>query len=141
MTAATAAQHTPSELALVSCDDLTGIVEFAARSRHDATRVNTVGLDTTTGEILCDCQGAECGRRCWHMDLVVAAWERTHAAHVARMLAPVALYNEGSKAAAMIAVDRRRGGRPCPADIITLVAVRYEWRRRAASAAAEAVAA
>lgn len=62
MTAATAALHTPAELTLASCDDTTGIVAFVARSCHDATRVNTVALDTTTGETFCDCRGAECGK-------------------------------------------------------------------------------
>lgn len=77
-------------------------------------------------------------RSSWHRDLVVAAWERTGAAHAARVLSPVALYNAGCKAATMIAVERRRDGAAHAADVLTLVAVRYEWRRRAGLAAAPA---
>jgi len=38
MSARTAPHHTPAELALLSCDDTTGIVVFIARSRHNAAR-------------------------------------------------------------------------------------------------------
>lgn len=133
MSARTAPLHTPAELALASCDDVTGIVAFVVRSRHDATRVNTVSLDTQTGTIHCDCRGAECDKACWHADLVVAAWERTQAAHISRMLSPVALYNQSRKALTMVTIYRDRCGRALPDDVLTLVASRYEWRRRAAA--------
>jgi hypothetical protein len=134
--ALTASRHTPAELALVGADDRTDIVVFRAPSASDAARVNTVALDTRTGEILCDCKGAEFGRRCWHADHVVAAWHRTTAKQAARHLSPQGLPNAGRKAARMVGVYRQRVGRPLGDDVLTLVAARSEWRRRAALAAA-----
>lgn len=140
MSARTAALHTPSEMSFLGCDDTTGIVAFIARSRHDAGRINTVSFDTYTGAIFCDCRGADCEKACWHGDLIVAAWERTQAAHIARLLSPVALCKQGRKAAYMVATYRLRCGRALPDDMLLLVASRYEWRRRAALAADRAVA-
>ncbi len=130
MSIRTAAHHCPSELTLVACDDTTGIVAFAAPSRHEAGRTNHVALDTTNGAIHCDCTGAACGQECWHATLVVAAWERTEAAHIARMLSPVALLNQGRKHAFMVATYKARTGRALVDDVLILLAARYEWRRR-----------
>jgi hypothetical protein len=88
MSIATAHRHTAAELTLVGADDRTEIVVFRAPSAYDAQRVNTVALDTRTGEILCDCKGAEFSRQCWHQDHVVAAWNRTTAMQAARHLSP-----------------------------------------------------
>jgi len=134
MSTATALRHTPSELTLIGCDDLTGIAVFQADSAHDAERVNTVALDTVTGQIICDCQGAMCGKQCWHMDHAVAAWHRTPAMRACRWLSPVALLNQGRKCAAMVATYRQRCGRPLQDDVTALVAARSEWRRREAVA-------
>lgn len=131
MSTATAARHTPAELTFVAADDRTGIVIFEAASAHDANRVNITALDTTTGQILCDCKGAAFGRVCWHQDHVVAAWHRSPAMRAARYLSPVALLNQGRKAAAMVATYRTRCGRPLQDDVLALVASRSEWRRRA----------
>ena len=134
MSTATALLHSPAELTLIGCDDLTGIAVFQAESRHDAARVNTTALDTVTGQILCDCKGAEFGRRCWHADHVVAAWHNTPAMRACRWLSPTALLNRGRKAAAMVAAYRERCGRPLQDDVTALVAARGEWRRREAVA-------
>ncbi len=40
MSARTAASHSAAELAFVSADYVTGIVEFSAPSKHDTVRVN-----------------------------------------------------------------------------------------------------
>lgn len=130
MSTLTAAHHCPSELTLVACDDMTGIVTFAAASKHDASRINHVSLDTTNGDILCTCKASECHKSCWHETLVVAAWERTEAAHIARLLSPVALLNQGRKHARMVATYRARNGRALADDVLILLASRYEWRRR-----------
>ncbi|HEY8598510.1 MAG TPA: hypothetical protein VIL85_08775 [Thermomicrobiales bacterium] len=53
-----------------------------------------------------------------------------------RFLSPIALLNQGHKAAAMVATYRARCGRPLQDDVLTLVASRSEWRRRVAQAAA-----
>jgi hypothetical protein len=134
MSARTAPLHRPSELALIGCDDRTNIAVFQVPSAHDANRINTTALDLTTGTILCDCKGAECGRRCWHTDLAIQAWHRTPAMVAARYLSDTALTNQGRKAAHMVAVYRQRIGRPLADDVIALVAARSEWRRRAALA-------
>jgi len=131
-----AAAHTPAELAFVSCDHVTGIVEFAAPSKHQAGRVNTVGLDTTTGAIACDCQAAQCGRACWHGAHVAAAWLASPAMQQVRWLTDEGLVRHGKKARNMVAIYRARGGRSLPADALSLVAAGSEWRRRVAAARA-----
>ncbi len=136
MSAATKSLDSPAELTFIGCDDQTGIAVFQSASTHDAARVNTTALDTTTGTILCDCKAAEFGRVCWHQDHVVTAWHRSPAMRAARYLSPVALLNQGRKAAAMVATYRQRCGRPLQDDVIALVASRSEWRRRAALAPA-----
>ena len=136
MSALTAPLHTAAELTLVGADDRTDIVVFQVPSAHDTERVNTVSLDTRTGEILCDCKGAEFGRVCWPAYHVVAAWHRTTAMIAARSHTPTGLLAMGRKAATMVYVYRQRCGRALPDDVLTLVAARSEWRRRAALAAA-----
>ncbi len=133
MSVRTASFHRPAELTLIGCDDHTNITVFQADSAHNAERVNTVALDTSTGEIICDCKGAEFGRVCWHADHVVAAWHQTPAMQACRWLSPVALINQGRKCAAMVATYRQRCGRPLQDDVLLLVASRSEWRRRAAT--------
>ncbi len=118
MSIRTAALHTPSELSFIGADEQTGIVVFQSASSHDANRVNTVALDTTTGAILCDCKAAEFGRVCWHQDHAVAAWHRTPAMQAARWLSPVALLTQGRKAAAMVHTYRTRCGRPLQDDVL-----------------------
>ena len=65
---------------------------------------------------------------------MTAAWHRIPAMRAARYLSATALLNQGRKAAAMVDTYRTRCGRPLQDDVITLVASRSEWRRRAALA-------
>jgi len=139
MSAKTAPLHSTAELRFIGCDDQAGIVVFQSASEHDANRVNTTALDTVTGAIICDCRAAEFGRVCWHQDHVVTAWHQSPAMRACRYLSPIALLNQGRKAAAMVATYRTRCGRPLQDDVIALVASRSEWRRRAALAAQVAV--
>jgi hypothetical protein len=134
MSQRTAPLHSPSELTLIGADDATGIVTFTAPSASTPGKVNTVALDTATGAILCDCTGAECGRACWHADLVGAAWAASPAMRDVRWLTADQLARYGRKLAAMAANYRARCGRVLPADALNLVAARCEWRRRAALA-------
>jgi len=134
MSARTAPLHNPAELTFIGGDDQTGIVVFQSPSEHDAERVNTTAVDTSTDAIICDCKGAEFGRVCWHADHIAAAWHQSPALRACRFLSPTALLNQGRKAAAMVATYRARCGRPLQDDVITLVASRSEWRRRAALA-------
>ncbi len=134
MSTATALLHSTDELTFIGCDDQTEIVVFQTVSTHDANRVNTTALDTITGAIICGCKAAEFGRVCWHADHIAAAWHRTPAMRAARYLSAIALLNQGRKAAAMVGTYRTRCGRPLQDDVITLVASRSEWRRRAALA-------
>ncbi len=135
MSLRTAPQHTASELSFLGCDDTTGIVAFIARSRHDATRVNIVSLDTTTGAIFCDCRGADCNRRCWHADHIEAAWLATPAMRAVRWLTGAQLRRYGTKHRLCVDTYRTRANRARPDDMLALVAARHEWRKRATVAA------
>jgi len=141
MSALTAPQHTAAELTFVFCDHVTGLVAFAAPSKHDASRTNVVSLDTTNGDVHCTCKGAECGRRCWHADHVHAAWLASPAMLRVRWLSDAGLVRHGRKVRAMVAIYAACAGRILPADALALVAARHEWRLRAARAAALAPAA
>ncbi len=130
MSAVTKTLHSPAELTLIGCDDQTGIAVFQTASEHDAERVNTTTLDTSTGAISCDCRAADSGRVCWHADHIAAAWRQIPAMRACRFLSSTALINQGRKAAAMVATYRQRCGRPLQDDVLALVAARCEWRRR-----------
>ncbi len=136
MSARTAPLHRPAELTFLAADHSTGIVEFTAPSAHDPARVNTVSLDTTTGETLCDCQAGECHRQCWHQDHILAAWLATGAMTEVRWLTVAGLVRYGRKARRMVDTYTLRVGRILPADALALVAARSEYRLRAARAAA-----
>ncbi len=140
MSARTMAQHSPAELTLAACDDTTAIVSFVAPSASTPGKHNTVSLDTATGAIFCDCKGAECGRECWHRDLVLQAWERHPAVLDVKWLPTDRLIRYGMKVSAMAAVYMARCGRTLPADAVAILAARYEFRRRAAAAPAAIVA-
>ena len=134
MSTRTAPLHSPAELVFVAADDLTGIVTFQAPSKSHPAQPNTTSLDTTTGAIHCDCKGADCGRRCWHADHVLAAWLRTGAMLDARWLTDAELTRYGTKLAGMVRIYRARTGRILLADQVNLVAARAEWRRRQTAA-------
>ncbi len=140
MSIRTAPLHSTAELTFIGADERTEIVVFQSASEHDAERVNTTALDTTTGAIICDCRAAEFGRVCWHADHIVAAWRQTPAMRACRFLSATALINQGRKAAAMVNTYRQRCGRPLQDDVLLLVASRSAWRRRAATAVPPVVA-
>jgi len=117
MSARTAAQHTPAELTFVSCDHVTGIVTYAAPSKHEAGRTNHVALDTTNGATLCDCKGAECGRTCWHQGHIAAAWALSPAMQQVRWLTDEQLVRCGKRARSMTAIYLTRAGRVLPAAV------------------------
>lgn len=139
MSARTAAEHDYSELQYVSADDVNSVVTFRARSASKVGHYNLVKLDIVTGEILCDCRAAECGRECWHVALVPAAWLNHEAVCLARRYNDQQLRKAGEKAARMCRVYRRRSWRILPADQLALLACRTVYRERWAEAlAAEA---
>lgn len=127
-----AAAHTPAELTFLDACDLTGIVHYAAPSKHEAGRINVVGLDTTTGAIACDCKAAQCGRSCWHGAHVAAAWLASPAMLAVRWLTAAQLVRYGTKHALCVATYRTRIDRALADDMLALVAARCEFRRRAA---------
>lgn len=127
--------HTAAELAYAGCDDLISIVHFTAPSAHQTGRSNTVSLDTATGQIHCDCKGAECGQVCWHACYVVAAWQRHQAVAEARALTNAKLLKYGKKHAFFVANYRARVGRAGEYDAVRLLAARWEYRQRRALAA------
>lgn len=141
MSAATAAQHSPAELTFADACDLTNIVHFTAPSASTESKVNTVGLDVLTGEAFCSCRAAECGRACWHVAHVAAAWESTAAMREVSWLTSERLEAFGKKYRAFIDVYRARCGRALPADATNLVAARCEYRLRQLAAESAALAA
>lgn len=134
MSARTAPLHTPAELTFLGCDPTTGIVDFTAPSGHDATRVNTISLDTATGATFCDCRGADCNRRCWHADHAAAAWLASPAMLAVRWLTDDQLLRYGNKHALCVDTYRARTGRARNEDVVALTAARCEWRRRRSAA-------
>jgi len=139
MSTATAALHSPAELVFVGADDLTSIATFTAPSKSHPATPNTTSLDTTTGAVLCDCKGAECGQACWHADHVAAAWVRTGAMLDVLWLTDGELIRYGKKLGAMCRIYRARTGRVLPMDAVNLIAARAEYRRRQAAALAAPV--
>lgn len=139
MSFTTAQFHCPTELEYVSANDVQNYVTFRAVSKSGATGgYNYVSLDIITGESLCGCKGAECGKVCWHRTLVQAAFN----AHPVRLevtnYTDEQLLRAGHKAANMLRVTRRRTWRVLPADQIRLLACRVEYRARAARRAERA---
>ncbi len=140
MSARAAPLHSPAELTPATCDDLTGIVSFVAPSASRPNHVNTVSLDVLSGATLCDCRAAECGKQCWHRDLVAEAWAQSPAMREVAWLSDDRLARYGAKLAGMVAQYRARTGRALALDVVNLLAARAEWRRRAAAAPAPLVA-
>ncbi len=74
MTARTAPAHTPTELTFVALDDAGEIAYFRSASASHAARPNVTAIEIVTLDTFCFCKGAECGRTCWHLDHIAAAW-------------------------------------------------------------------
>jgi hypothetical protein len=131
MSFTTAAHHEPKELEYVSADDVLNVVTFRAPSKSQAHGAyNYASLDVVTGEAHCSCKGAETGRECWHITLLVAAFEAQPAVALARQYTGDQLVKAGTKSARMCRVYRARTWRVLPADAIALIACRYEFLRR-----------
>lgn len=130
MSIKTAAAHTAAELTLVSADATSGIVAYTAPSAHDVARVNTVSLDTVTGDTHCDCRASECGRACWHVALVADAWAQTMWDAGVQWLTDAQLVRMGAKARTMVETYTARIGRNRSEDRIALLVARGEYRRR-----------
>lgn len=131
MSAKTAAAHTAQELTLVAADDVTGVVAYAAPSASQPGRVNTVSLDTLTGDAHCDCTGAMCGRQCWHLDHVAAAWAQTMWDTGVQWLTAAQLVRSGAKHRLCVDAYTARIGRSRLDDRAALLIARAEYRRRA----------
>jgi hypothetical protein len=136
-----AAYHCPTELTFIRADDLHNTVTYSAASKSEPGKRHSVSLDLQTGETFCTCRAAECGRRCWHVELVRAAWEGHEASLLASRMNDDQLVKAGRKALRMTLVYRRRGYRVLPTDQATLLACRDVWRKRhpAPTEAAEAI--
>ena len=133
--------HEPNELTLTGADDVLNVVTFIAPSASTPGKVNTVSLDILTRETLCDCRAAETGGACWHRELVTAAWDGTPARLLAAKFTDQQLSAAGSKAAHMCRWARHRRFRVLPADQLTLLSCRCEYRARHLSALVAEVAA
>lgn len=128
-----AAYHCPTELTFIRADDLHNTVTYSAASKSESGKRHSVSLDLQTGETFCTCRAAECGRRCWHVELVRAAWEGHEAFALAARMNDDQLLKAGRKALRMTMVYRRRTWRVLPADQATLLACRDVWRQRHAA--------
>ncbi len=69
-----ALRHSPAELTFVALDDAGEIAYFRSASKSHAERPNVTAIEIITLETFCFCKGAECGRTCWHVAHVAAAW-------------------------------------------------------------------
>jgi len=122
--------HCPSELAFVDADDLTNVVHFSAPSKSRPGDANVVALDVLSGSSFCNCKAAECGKPCWHQELVQAAWDGHPARVLASRYSDAQLQQAGRKSAHMVGWARHRRFNVHPLDQLALVAARCEYRRR-----------
>ncbi len=128
------AVHRAAELTYADCDETSGIVHFTAPSTSKRGTLNTVSLDTYSGQIFCDCTGALTNHLCWHCCYVTAAWQAHPAAAEARVLIGSRLVTFGKKHARLVATYRQRIGRAGDYDAVRLIAARWEFRQRKAIA-------
>lgn len=141
MSARTMALHSPAELRYAGCDETDNRVTFVADSASQPGHINTIDLDTLTGDYQCDCKGAEHGRSCWHGDLIAQSWQASAAMRDVRWMTDARLVAYGAKQARMVAIYKRRTGRVLPMDALNLIAARSEYRRRQLAGVAVAQAA
>ncbi len=128
MTARTAAQHTADELTYHGTSGEIAVFSSASASRPGAR--NFTYRDTVTGDAYCECKGAECDRRCWHLDWLETAWLMTRVAGFVTALDRAALCATGTAAGARLA-----DGSATVTDIAVYYQCRVEYRRRAAAPA------
>ncbi len=133
MSARTAAQHTADELTYHGTSGEIAVFASASASRPRAR--NFTYRDTVTGEAHCECRGAECGRRCWHLDWLETAWIMTRVAPFVTSLDVAALHATGTAAGARLA-----DGSATVTDIAVYYECRVEYRRRRAAAPAPVLA-
>ncbi len=133
MSARTAARHTADELTYHGTSGEVAVFSSASASRPGAR--NFTYRDTVTGEAHCECKGAECGRRCWHLDWLETAWLMTQVAPFVASLDRAALCATGTAAKA-----RLDDGSATVTDIAVYYQCRAEYRRRKAVAPAPVVA-
>ncbi len=133
MSARTAAQHTADELTYHGTSGEIAVFSVASASRPGAR--NFTYRDTVTGDAHCECRGAECGRRCWHLDWLETAWIMTRVAPFVVALDAAALRATGTAARTRLA-----DGSATVTDIAVYYQCRVEYRRRLAAAPAPLVA-
>ena len=133
MSARTVAQHTADELTYHGTRHEIAVFSNASASRPGER--NFVYRDTVTGEAHCECKGAECGRRCWHLDWLDTAWLMAQVAGFVATLDAAALCATGTAAGARI-----KDGSASVTDLAVYYQCRVEYRRRKAAAPAPIVA-
>jgi len=133
MSARTAAQHTADELTYHGTSGEIAVFSSVSASRPGAR--NCTYRDTVTGDAYCECMGAACGRRCWHLDWLETAWIMTRVAPFVAALDAAALCATGIAAGARLA-----DGSATVTDIAVYYQSRVEYRRRRAAAPVPVVA-
>ena len=128
MSAKTAPQHTPDELTYHGTSHEIAVFTSASASRPGER--NFTYRDVITGESYCECKGAECGRRCWHLDWLETAWIMVAVAPFVAALDAAALCATGTAAGARV-----KAGTFTVTDLAVYHQCRAEWRRRKAAPA------
>jgi len=135
MSARTAPQHTPAELVFVALDDAGEIAYFRSASASHADRPNVTAIEIMTLDTFCFCKGAECGRTCWHVAHVAAAW-RAVAYRVRCERMDLADLEAHGHSLAKYVLDAERAHQPYVAAQLRerLDTARQVWRERVARA-------
>lgn len=128
MSAKTAAAHTPAELTYHGTSQDIAVLSSASVSRPGER--NWTYLDIATNDAHCECRGAECGRRCWHMDLALAAYAMTRVAGFVELLSGGDLLATGQRAGILVAT-----GAATITDTAVYWACKVEYARRCRRAA------
>jgi hypothetical protein len=100
MSARTAAEHKPTELRHEGTRD--GIALFSSASKSRPNDRNWTYLDVETRQGVCECEGANRGLPCWHLDHLAVAFAMTCVAAFLATLDDATLEVVGLAAAAII---------------------------------------
>jgi hypothetical protein len=128
--------HTPAELTFVTLDEAGEIAYFRSPSESKPGRHNVTAIEIATLETFCFCKAAECGRPCWHVAHVAAAW-RAVAYRVQCRRMPLADLEAHGQSLAKYVMQAEAAGQPAIASQLCerLDTARRVWQERAAHAA------
>ncbi len=128
--------HTPEELTFVALDEAGEIAYFRSASKSHTDRPNMTAIEIMTLDTFCFCKAAECGRTCWHVAHIAAAW-RAVAYRVRCERMDLAALEAHGHSLAKYVLDAERAHQPYVAAQMRerLDTARRVWRERATSGA------